>query len=213
MSNDYYPALTSPNVDVITEGIREIRERSILDRADREREVDVIIFATGFKVQELVPRGMFFGSGGRDLADAWRDGPEAYKGTTVAGFPNLFFLLGPNTGLGHSSVIFMIESQVAYVLDALRQMRTNGWSTLEVQAEAQAAFNRELDSKSASAVWKSGCRSWYLTESGRNTTMWPDFTFRFRHLTRRFDSRAYRASPGRVLASAVSARSRGRAGS
>ncbi|MEO8179869.1 MAG: NAD(P)/FAD-dependent oxidoreductase [Deltaproteobacteria bacterium] len=204
ISNDYYPALTSPNVDVITEGIREIRERSILDRANCEREVDVIIFATGFKVQELVPRGMFFGSGGRELADAWRDGAEAYKGTTVAGFPNLFFLLGPNTGLGHSSVIFMIESQVAYVMDALRQMRTNNWSALEVQAEAQAAFNRELDAKSASAVWKSGCRSWYLTENGRNTTMWPDFTFRFRHLTRRFDSQAYRterqisAPPGAI---------------
>jgi len=201
ISNDYYPALTSPNVEIITEGIREIRGGSILDRGGREREVDVIIFATGFKVQELVPRGMFFGSRGRDLADAWREGPEAYKGTTVTGFPNLFLLLGPNTGLGHSSVIFMIESQVAYVMDALRQMRSNGWSALEVHADAQAAFNRELEAKSADAVWKSGCRSWYLTESGRNTTMWPDFTFRFRHLTRRFDSKAYRTEAAQALAS------------
>jgi cation diffusion facilitator CzcD-associated flavoprotein CzcO len=182
ISNDYYPALTRSNVDVITQGMREVRAGSIVDRAQRERDVDVIICATGFKVQELVPRGMFFGRGGRELADVWSAGPEAYKGT--------------NTGLGHSSVIYMIESQVAYVLDALRQMRSEGWSLLEVDAHAQAAFNRELADKSARAVWKSGCKSWYLNASGRNTTMWPDFTFRFRHLTRRFDAAVYRKEAG-----------------
>jgi cation diffusion facilitator CzcD-associated flavoprotein CzcO len=197
LSNDYYGALARPNVEVITAGIREIRARAVVDRTEREREVDAIICATGFKVQDFIPRGVFFGRGGQDLADAWRGGAQAYKGTTVAGFPNLFLLLGPNTGLGHSSVIYMIESQVAYVLDALGQMRQKGWSTLEVDPAAQEAFNAALQRKSERAVWKSGCKSWYLSELGRNTTMWPDFTFRFRRLTRRFDAAAYRVHAGR----------------
>jgi cation diffusion facilitator CzcD-associated flavoprotein CzcO len=191
ISNDYYAALVRPNVSLITEGIREVLARSIVDRAGREREVDAIVFATGFKVQNFVPRGMLFGRGGLDIADAWRHGVEAYKGTTVAGFPNVFFLLGPNTGVGHSSMIYMIESQVTYVMDALRRMREEGWSALEVKPGAQAAFNQRLSAQSANAVWQSGCKSWYVAENGHNTAIWPDFTFRFRQLTRRFDAAAY----------------------
>jgi cation diffusion facilitator CzcD-associated flavoprotein CzcO len=192
ISNDYYGALARPNVSVVTDGIREIRARSVVDQTGHERDVDAIVFATGFQAQDPVRRGMIFGRRGQDLVDAWHDGPEAYKGTTVAGFPNLFLLLGPNTGLGHSSVLFMIESQIAYVMDALRQMRANDWLSLDVQPDAQSAFNHKLKLKSAKAVWQSGCKSWYLTESGRNTTMWPDFSFRFRQLTRNFDASAYR---------------------
>ena len=194
LSNDYYPALTRPNVELVTEPIREIRARSVVDSTGREREVDAIVYGTGFAVQRFVPRGFFLGAEGRDLADVWRDGPEAYKGTTVAGFPNLFFLVGPNTGLGHSSMVFMIESQVAYVMDAIRQMRQHGWARVEVEPEAQAAYNRELQARSRRSVWMSGCASWYLSASGRNTTLWPDFTFRFRRLTRRFDASAYRTA-------------------
>jgi cation diffusion facilitator CzcD-associated flavoprotein CzcO len=192
ISNDYYAAVARPNVNVITDGIRELRARSVVDQTGREREVDAVVYATGFQVQNLMPAGTFFGRSGRDLADVWREGPVAYKGTAVTGFPNLFFLLGPNTGLGHSSVIYMIESQVAYVIAALRQMRKNGWLTLDVKPDAQASYNQSLQAKSAKAVWESGCASWYLTENGRNTTLWPDFTFRFRQITRRFDSGAYR---------------------
>jgi cyclohexanone monooxygenase len=192
ISSDYYPALTQPNVDVITDGIREIRPHSVVDATGREREVDAIVYGTGFKVQDFVPRGMFFGRGGRDLGEIWREGPEGYKGTTVSGFPNLFFLTGPNTGLGHSSMVFIIESQVAYVIDALRQMEARRWSTVEVTPEAQAAFNEGIQAKSQKAVWSSGCTSWYLSRNGRNTTLWPDFTFRFRKATREFDAAAYR---------------------
>jgi len=194
LSNDYYPALQRPNVELITAPIREIRARSLVDALGREREVDAIIHATGFDVQRFVPRGLFIGAEAQDLAEAWRDGPEAYKGTTVAGFPNLFFLVGPNTGLGHSSMVFMIESQVAYVVDALRQMRAQAWARVEVAPAAQSAYNRALRARSRRTVWVSGCASWYLSATGCNTTLWPDFSFQFRRATRRFDAAAYRVA-------------------
>lgn len=194
LSNDYYPALTRPNVELVTEPIREIRARSLVDATGREREVDAIVYGTGFEVQHFVAPGTFIGADGRDLAEVWRDGAEAYKGTTVSGYPNLFFIVGPNTGLGHSSMVFMIESQVAYVIDAIRQMRLHGWASVEVAPAAQASYNRELQARSRGTVWTSGCSSWYLSSGGRNTTIWPDFTFRFRRLSRRFDADAYRIS-------------------
>jgi cation diffusion facilitator CzcD-associated flavoprotein CzcO len=192
LSNDYYPALTRPNVELVTEPIRELRERSLVDATGRGREVDAIVYGTGFQVQHFVAPGSFIGAQGRDLAEVWSDGPEAYKGTAVTGFPNLFFIVGPNTGLGHSSMVFMIESQVAYVVDAIRQMRERRWASVEVAPAAQASYNRELQARSRGTVWTSGCASWYLSSGGRNTTIWPDFTFRFRRLLRRFDAEAYR---------------------
>jgi cation diffusion facilitator CzcD-associated flavoprotein CzcO len=194
LSNDYYPALARPNVELISAPIREIRERSVVDSTGREREVDAIIYGTGFSVQRPVPPGLFRGTDGQDLAQVWRDGPVAYKGTTISGFPNLFLLVGPNTGIGHSSLVFMIESQVAYVGDAIRQMRQHAWQSVDVSPSAQAAFNRELEARSQRSVWTSGCASWYLNANGRNTALWPDFTFRFRRATRRFDAAAYRVS-------------------
>ena len=191
MADDYYPALARPNVNVLTEPVREVRRRGVVTADGTEREVDAIVFGTGFTVQNLVPRGMLLGSNGRDIVDAWRDGIEAYKGTTVAGFPNLFLIAGPNTGLGHTSMVFMIESQIAYVVDALRRMRTGGWASVDVRPETQTAYNATLQRKHTGAVWSSGCRSWYLDGRGRNTTLWPGFTFVFRRQTARFDERAY----------------------
>jgi hypothetical protein len=127
------------------------------------------------------------GCGGRRLADVWEDSPRAHLGCTVAGFPNLFLLLGPNTGLGHSSIVYMIESQIAHVLDALRVMRERGATIAEVRPDVQAAYNRELDAKMTGTVWTTGCSSWYLDDTGRNPTLWPDWTWRFRRRTRRFD--------------------------
>jgi len=195
ISDDYYPALERPNVELITEPISEVRAHSVVTADGREREVDAIIYGTGFRVQEFVPRGMFVGRGGVDLADAWSARVQAYKGTTVAGFPNLFILLGPNTGLGHTSMVLMIESQVAYVMDALREMRSNGWAAVEVDPGAVGDYNRDLQARHAGAVWQSGCRSWYLDAKGRNTALWPGFTFRFRKATRRFDAECYRVEP------------------
>jgi cyclohexanone monooxygenase len=121
----------------------------------------------------------------------WREGAEAYLGTAVTGFPNLFLLVGPNTGLGHTSMVFMIESQVAYVLDAIRTMRARHLKSVEVRADTLARYNAEMQRRLKDTVWMSGCMSWYLTRTGKNTTLWPGFTFEFRRRTRRFDARSY----------------------
>jgi len=196
ISNDYYPAVSQANVSLVTEGIREVRAHSVVDMNGVEREVDAIIFGTGFKATDPVPPKMIFGKGGVDLLDTWQDGPEAYKGCTVAGFPNLFLIVGPNVGLGHSSMVYMIESQVAYVMSALKTMKTTGQPVLEVKAEKQAAFNTWLQGKTAGTVWNTGgCKSWYLhPRSGKNVTLWPGFTWQFRRATRRFDADAYVAA-------------------
>jgi cation diffusion facilitator CzcD-associated flavoprotein CzcO len=191
LADDYYPALGRQNVSVLTDGIREVRRRSIVTTDGVEREVDAIVFGTGFAVQSFVPRGMFVGSKGRDIVDAWASGLQAYKGTTVSGFPNLFLIAGPNTGLGHTSMVFMIESQITYVVDALRRMRDKGWASVDVRPEMLTAYSEGLQRKHTHAVWSSGCRSWYLDARGRNTTVWPGFTFTFRRQTARFDAAAY----------------------
>ncbi|HZR34683.1 MAG TPA: NAD(P)/FAD-dependent oxidoreductase [Nevskia sp.] len=194
ISNDYYPALAQPNVDVITSGIREVRADSVVDMAGVERKVDAIIFGTGFQATDPMPRGVLFGRDGQDIVDLWKDGPEAYKGTTVAGFPNLFMIVGPNTGLGHNSMVYMIESQVNYVMDALRQMDQRGLRSVDVRPEVQAAYNRRIQGQLSHAVWSAGgCKSWYLHPSGKNTSLWPGFTFVFRRKLRRFDLAAYAA--------------------
>jgi cation diffusion facilitator CzcD-associated flavoprotein CzcO len=132
------------------------------------------------------------GREGRTLADLWNGSPRAYKGASVAGFPNLFFLVGPNTGLGHNSIVFMIESQVAYVADALRTMRRRGARTVEVHEEAQSSYNRELDQLTRGTVWVTGgCASYYIDRNGHNSTLWPYFTWPFRTRTRAFDEAAY----------------------
>ena len=113
----------------------------------------------------------------------------------MAGFPNFFMIVGPNTGLGHSSMVLMIESQTAYVVDAIKQIQQKGWLAVDVNEEAQAAYNRELQKKGGPSVWKSGCKSWYLGKNGKNTAIWPDFTFRFRKETERFDAGNYRVEP------------------
>ncbi|WP_045115112.1 flavin-containing monooxygenase [Plesiocystis pacifica] len=191
LSNDYYPALDRANVEVVDAGVEAVTATGIVDARGVEREVDTIIFGTGFRVQSMVPEGMIFGRGGVDLAHAWSERMTAYKGTTVPGFPNLFVLAGPNTGLGHSSMVFMLESQVRYVVDALVKMRDRKWASVEVRSDRLRAFVAGLDDKAARAVWSSGCRSWYLDRSGNNTALWPDFTFRFRQTTASFDEQAY----------------------
>ena len=188
ISNDYYPALARENVQVITDSIAEVTENGVRTQDGQHRAADVIIFGTGFKVQELIPRGAYVGLGGQDMADVFakRGGPEAYLGLTVAGFPNLFFLMGPNTGLGHSSMVYMIESQVQYVLQAVKAMRDHGARFVDVKPEVQQAFVQGMQRQLAKTVWASGCKSWYINDSGKNTTLWPGFTFRYRAMTKRF---------------------------
>ena len=192
-SNDYYPALTHDNVEVVTDGIAEIRDHSIVTVDGTEREIDVVVLATGFHVTDNPMMERIRGRDGRSLLERWRaHGAQAYLGTTVPDFPNFFLLAGPNTGIGHTSLVFMIEAQIAYVVDALRTMTARGAATVEVRHEPFVAYNAELQAKMRRTVWNTGgCASWYLDAEGRNTTLWPDFTWKFRQRTRRFDGEHY----------------------
>jgi cation diffusion facilitator CzcD-associated flavoprotein CzcO len=188
----------------VTDGIAEVRPRSIVAADGTEREVDAIIFGTGFRVQDMPVIERVHGRDGLSLAENWRESMQAYLGTTVAGFPNFFMLLGPNTGLGHTSVVVMVEAQIAYVMDALRAMDRHDWRTLEVREEAQRAYNERIQKGLRGTVWNAGgCASWYLDRSGRNTTLWPSFTWRFRERTRRFDPAPYVALPAGAEAPAA----------
>jgi cation diffusion facilitator CzcD-associated flavoprotein CzcO len=192
VSDAYYPALRQPNVEVVTSGIGEVRQHSIVDRDGHEREVDTIIFGTRFRVTDPPCASYVRGRDGVLLADAWSGGSSAYLGTAISGFPNAFTIVGPNTTLGHSSMIYIIESQTAYIAEALNSMRASGATAIEVRADVQARYNDELQHKLAGTVWNTGgCRSWYLDRNGRNTTLWPSFTFRFRQRTRSFDPADY----------------------
>jgi len=205
LSDDYYPALVQPNVSVVTTAVREVRPHSVVDGDGVEHEVDVIIYGTGFRVMDIPLAHRLTGTEGRTLADSWQDhGSEAHRGTTVAGFPNLFLLLGPNTALGHSSVVLMIEAQIGYVADAIRALDSYGVQALDVRRSAQDRYNAELQEQLDDTVWnQGGCRSWYRDANGRNFTLWPTHTFTFRKQMLRFDREAYELrarSPRRVPA-------------
>jgi cation diffusion facilitator CzcD-associated flavoprotein CzcO len=204
ISNDYLPSLGRPNVEVVTDGIAEVRERSIVTTDGREREVDTIVFGTGFRVTDFPIADYVRGRGGRRLSDVWQNSPRAHRGAAVAGFPNMFFLLGPNTGLGHTSVVVMAEAQAGYVLEALRHMRARVAGAIEVRPEAQEAWNAAVQRRMPGTVWTAGgCASWYIDRTGANTTLWPGYTFTFRRLMRRFDPASYVFAAPRVSASSA----------
>src|SRR3954447_106441 len=191
-SNNFYPAVSQANVELLTDGIREITPRGIVTVDGVEHEVDVIVWGTGFRVNDMPFAHLVRGRRGQTLADAWSESMEAYLGTSVAGFPNMFMLVGPNTGLGHNSIVFMIESQVEYVLDAMRTMEARGAASVDVRREVQDAYNAELVERLKDTVWSTGgCASWYLDDTGRNTTLWPGSTWPFRLRTRHFDPACY----------------------
>lgn len=192
ISNDYLPALTRPNVEVVPSGIARIGADWVQATDGTRREVDTVIFGTGFRVTGTPMASWIHGRDGRTLAEIWSGGAHALRGTTVSGFPNLFMLVGPNTGLGHTSLIYMIESQVAYILDALRHLERTGVSAVEVRPKAQLAYNRIVQRRMEGTVWTAGgCASWYLDTHGRNATLWPTFTWRFRRATRSFRPAEY----------------------
>jgi cation diffusion facilitator CzcD-associated flavoprotein CzcO len=199
ISNDYFPAVAAPNAELVTAGIAEVRPHSIVTRDGVERPTDTIVLATGFHVTDLPIAGKIRGRDGRSLADVWADGMVTNRSATVAGFPNMFLLVGPNVGVGHTSMVYMIESQVAYVDDALQTMAAEGLAVLETTPQAQEAYRRLIAQKSTGTVWVGGgCASWYLDKHGHNTTLWPDFTFRFRKLTRKLDRENYVGTPERA---------------
>ncbi len=193
LSSDYYPALQRPNVDLITGDITGITESAVLTADGAAHEADVIIYATGFRVVESVTSLKVTGRDGRKLTP---DGLEAYQGITLAGFPNFFMLLGPNTGLGHTSVVFMIESQVQHVMSCLRMLARNRGDAIEVREPVLQHYNRALQWRLRRAVWSAGgCRSWYLDADGVNRTLWPGFSFEYWARTRRARSSAYTITP------------------
>jgi cation diffusion facilitator CzcD-associated flavoprotein CzcO len=194
-SNQWYPALTRPNVELIPGALAEVRGRTVIAEDGAEREVDAIILGTGYHVTDIPFADCVRGRGGTLLQDAWDGSPRAYLGASVPGFPNFFMLLGPNTGLGHSSMVYMIESQVDHVLGALDAMARAGASEIEVRSEAHARHNQEIDDRMRGTVWDiGGCSSFYIDRTGRNATLWPDWTWRFRQRCREAPLDAYRLS-------------------
>jgi cation diffusion facilitator CzcD-associated flavoprotein CzcO len=192
LSDDFYPAITQPNITLETQRIREIHDHSIVTDDGNEHSVDTIILCTGFHVVDAPIASLINGRGGKTLSQHWSSRQQAYLGTTVAGFPNLFLMLGPNTGLGHTSMIYMIESQVKYILDCLKAMQRQQIQAVEIQPDIQASFNEKLQQKMRHTVWMTGCKSWYLDANGHNTILWPGFTVEYRQKTRRFDMQHYK---------------------
>jgi cation diffusion facilitator CzcD-associated flavoprotein CzcO len=187
ISDDYYPALSRDNVTVVAASAAEVRPTGIVDGDGTLHEVDTILFGTGFDTQDPLGPLDIRGRDGVALRDAWSDGAEAYLGTVVMGFPNLFVLVGPNVGLGHNSMVFMIECQIRYVLSAMSQAEQTGRRRLALRPSAQTAFNDELHERHQSTIWSTGCTSWYLNAAGRNTTLWPGYTPEFWWRTRSAD--------------------------
>jgi len=183
-SNDFYPALAQPNVSLVTEKIIEFRPGAVVTADGTEHAADTVILATGFHVTDNPTFGKITGADGRTLADVFG---QTYLGTVVPGFPNYFQLTGANTGLGHSSMLLMVESQLTYMVDGIAKTEAMG-GRFEVRPEVAAAYNAELQRKLPQTVWGSGCSSWYLDAEGRNLTLWPGFTFDFRRRTRTFRS-------------------------
>jgi len=204
MSNDYYPALTRPNVQVHPTAVREVRGSTVVGHDGTAREVDAIVFGTGFHILDMPVATRVLDGSGRSLADRWEGSPQAYLGTAVSGFPNLFLLLGPNLGTGHSSAFMILETQLAYLADALRQMRANGWSSIDVRPEVQEAYNAEVQRALPRTVYNSGgCSSYYLDANGRNSFIWPWSTGRMRRRIRAFDADEYDVREGQRVAAPV----------
>lgn len=191
LTDDYLPALARSNVEVITEGVREVREGSIVSEDGRERPVDAIIYGTGFRTLDFTTPVRFKGPGGRDLATEWRERPRAYFGVAVAGFPNLFFITGPNSRVANNSIVFMIEAQVKYVVRWLVRSRDRALRSVVVKPEAQERFNGALVARARGTVFASGCKSWYLDEKGESPVLWPGFSSEYWWKSRRIDLRDF----------------------
>ncbi len=187
LSSDYYPALAQPNVDVVASGLSEVRGSTLVAADGSEAEADAIIFGTGFHVTDMPIAERVVGAEGRTLAEAWKGGMEALRGASASGFPNWMTVIGPNTGLGNSSMILIIESQLNYMVDFLRQLDVlGGRVALDARPGAVQAWTAQVQERMKRTVWSTGgCTSWYMDANGRNTTIWPGTTTEFRRATRR----------------------------
>ena len=192
LSSDYYPALAQPNADVVASGLARVQDSTVIASDGTRHEVDAIVFATGFHVVDMPMARHVSGIGGRTLEEVWDGDMRALRGTTVTGFPNLCFIVGPNTGLGHNSMVHMIESQLSYIVDYIRTLERTGAAALNTDERAQQAWCDEIERRMGPTVWNTGgCKSWYLNAAGRNPTLWPASTLRFRRQTRRVNEHEY----------------------
>ncbi len=199
-SNDWYPTLSRPNVELVTRPIAAITADGVISGKAKLRPADVIIYGTGFQTLDFLAPMSVTGTGGRELREVWQRGAQAYLGISVSGFPNFFMLYGPNTNLGGNSIIYMLEGQIGYALRAIRALDAEGLDWLDVRPEVQLQFNAWVEKASRKSVWETGCTSWYTTASGRNTNNWPDHTFLYRYRVRQFDLGKYRVMPRRAAA-------------
>ena len=197
ISNDWYPALAKPNVDVVTAGISSVDATGVVTADGVHHDLDVLVLATGFAVTDFPSPLTVIGRDGIDLADHWKNGASTDFGLTVSGYPNLWFLAGPGTGLGHNSIVFMIEVQLKQIAGALKFLREGTVRTIELRPEVEAASYAELQRRVASTVWASGCASWYVTDDGRVDTIWPGTTTEYWWRARRFRPERYLTSTGR----------------
>lgn len=193
LSSAYYPALARPNVDVVASGLAEVRGSTVVASDGTEAEVDAIVFGTGFHVTDMPIAERVVGAEGGTLAESWKGGMQALRGASAAGFPNWMTIIGPNTGLGNSSMILMIEAQLNYMADYLRQLDVlGGRVALDARPSAVGSWNRRVQERMKRTVWNTGgCTSWYLDANGRNTTVWPGTTAEFRKVTRTVDLSEY----------------------
>jgi cation diffusion facilitator CzcD-associated flavoprotein CzcO len=192
LSDDYYPALSQSNVELVTDPITEITGGGVATADGRHRSVDVLIAGTGYNATNPPIAHVVHGRDGGSLAHSWRTHMEALHGTTVANFPNFFLLVGPNTGLGHNSIVYMIEAQIRYIMLAIDHLRSSDATTIEPLALAQRAYNDALQSALRESVWvRGGCTSFYLDAGGRNSTLWPYRATRFRRALSTFDPDHY----------------------
>jgi cation diffusion facilitator CzcD-associated flavoprotein CzcO len=190
-SNTYYPALASPNVEVVTDGIVEVQERGVLTADGAFREVDTIVMGTGFRMGDNPSFDIIRGQDGRSLAQTWNGSAEAFLGTTISGFPNFFMILGPNSVV-YTSQVVTIEAQVEYIVSCILQMDERGIGSIDVRADVQREFVRATDRRLATSVWNAGgCSSYYLVDGGRNYTFYPGFNRSFRARTKRADLAHY----------------------
>jgi cation diffusion facilitator CzcD-associated flavoprotein CzcO len=192
MSDDFYPAFNRPDVALVTAPISAVEPTGIRTSDGTLHEVDHIVFATGFTVADFAGRLRVVGRDGRVLSEVWTSAPEAYLGITVSGFPNLAMLLGPNSALGHSSQLQIIESQVKYVIQYIDALRAHDDGVVfNVLPAVQDDYNRAIQARLANTIWATGCNSWYLDRLGRNTTIFPGLARHYRKLTARFDVASY----------------------
>ncbi len=192
-SDDFYPTFNRKNVSLEIDPIERITPEGILTHTGKFHKLDTIIFATGFEVADFTTDMGVTGRSGRELFSEWKEnGLEAYRGTTVSGYPNLTFILGPNTGLGHSSMIHIMESQANYIMKYVELLEKSGENAfLDLKPDVQRDYNRFLDQDFQKTVWAAGCKSWYINAKGRNTTLYPRLTLNFRRETKRLDSGEY----------------------